>query len=102
MAKEKMHKVIPETYPNKSVEAKVKVYPTFRLGDDDLPELKDWEVGKKYVLVMEVEMKSKQQGNEWNDSSTDKQIRASFKITNVGVETDDDYESEYANRMSKK
>lgn len=107
---EKMHKVVPETYPSMSESKKIKVYPTFRLGDDDLPELKDMEVGKKYTLVMEVEVKSKSQGSEWSEAETDKQIRASFKVLKVGCEEKDEkkkkpmsgkeFEMEYAKKRS--
>lgn len=92
---------------------KVKIYPTFRLGDDDLPELKTMEVGKKYTLVIEVEVMSKSQGNEWNQNEKDKSIRATFKAMKVGVESDDakeaktkkpstpkDFETEYAAKRS--
>ncbi len=109
-----MHKVIPETYPAYPEAKKVKVYPTFRLGDDDLPELKTMEVGKKYTLVIEVEVMSKSQGNEWNQNEKDKSIRATFKAMKVGVESDDakegkakkpttsgkDFEMEYAAKRS--
>lgn len=85
-----MHKVIPETYDSMPMK-KIKIFPTFRLGDDDLPELKTMEVGKKYTLEMEVVVKSKAQGNEWGgEAETDKTIRATFKITKVGVDTGDD------------
>lgn len=108
MAKDKMHKVIPETYPSMSESKKIKVYPTFRLGDDDLPELKTMEVGKKYTLVMEVEVKSKMQGNEWSEGETDKQIRATFKVMKVGCEemkkkpatSGKEFEMEYASKRS--
>lgn len=84
---------------------KIKIFPTFRLGDDDLPELKDMEVGKSYTLVMEVEVKSKSQGSEWSEGdTTDKTIRASFKVISVGCEVDDasgaDYETTYAKKRS--
>lgn len=85
MAKDKMHKVVPETYPSFSEQKKIKVYPTFRLGDDDLPEIKTMEVGKKYTLVMEVVVKHKAQGNEWGNED-DKQIRSTLKIMKVGCE----------------
>lgn len=101
MAKDKMHKVIPETYPSMSESKKIKVFPTFRLGDDDLPELKTMEVGKKYTLVMEVEVKSKSQGSEWSDAETDKQIRASFKVMKVGLESDDSKEGKKGTTAGK-
>lgn len=81
-----MHKVIPEVYPSYSDTKKIKVYPTLRLGDDDLPEVKDMEVGKKYTLVIEVEVTSKSQGKEYDQNSTDKSIRTSFKVVKVGCE----------------
>lgn len=110
MAKEtKMNKVIPETYNDMPMK-KVKVYPTFRLGDDDLPDLKTMEVGKKYKIEMEVEVMSKSQGNEWNQNEKDKSIRASFKVLKVGCDMDKDekkattsgkdFEMEYAKKRS--
>lgn len=111
MKKDKMHKVIPETYPSMSESKKIKIYPTFRLGDDDLPEIKDMEVGKKYTLVMEVVVKHKSQGNEWGNDESDKQIRSTLKIMKVGIESDDakekkpstskDFEMEFASKKSK-
>jgi len=111
MAKEtKMNKVIPETYPAYPEAKKVKVYPTFRLGDDDLPELKKMEVGKKYTLEIEVEVMSKSQGSEWNQNDKDKSIRATFKALKVGCDMDaddkkpttsgKDFEMEYAKKRS--
>ena len=105
--KKKLHNVKPETYPSMSENKKIKVYPTFRLGDDDLPELKEMEVGKKYHIVMEVEVKSKAQGQEWGDTD-DKQIRASFKVMKVGLKTDEkkapttakSFEMEFASKKS--
>lgn len=64
---------------------KVKYYPTFRLGDDDLPELKDMDVGKKYTLTIEVEVMSKSQGSEYDQSDNKKEIKATFKALKVGL-----------------
>jgi|SRR3990167_2890314 len=46
--------------------------PSFSINAKQMPEIKDWEVGKKYRLVIEVEQKSK---NEREDS-----LDASFEI----------------------
>lgn len=114
MAKEtKMNKVIPETYGGEMSTKKIKVYPTFRLGDDDLPNLKTMEVGKKYKIEMEVEVMSKEQGNSYNQNETDKSIRATFKVMKVGCDMDGDdkketkpttsgkdFEMEYAKKRS--
>lgn len=101
-----MHKVIPETYPSMSEEKKIKVYPTFRLGDDDLPELNEMEVGKKYTLTIEVEVMSKSQGSEWNQNDKDKSIRATFKALKVGCDKTEkkpqsrkEFEAEYAQKF---
>lgn len=103
-----MNKVKPETYPSMSESKKIKIYPTFRLGDDDLPEIKDMEVGKKYTLVMEVVVKHKAQGNEWGGED-DKQIRSTLKVMKVGLEDDEkepttskSFEMEYASKMGGK
>lgn len=102
-----MHKVVPEKMNSLSMseQKKVRIYPTFQIDDEDLPELKDWKVGEKYTLVMEVEQLSMRQGNEWQGSdSKDKKIHATFKILQVGVEDKPDltYEQEYAQRMGGK
>lgn len=105
MPKDKMHKVVPETQPSFNEMKKVKIYPTFQIDDEDLPELKDWKVGEKYTLVMEVEQLSMRQGNEWQGSDTkDKKVHATFKIISVGVEEpkEETYDEEYARRMSPK
>lgn len=100
-----MNKVIPETYSDMPIK-KVKYYPTFRLGDDDLPDLKTMEVGKKYTLVMEVEVMSKTQGNEWNQNEKDKSIKSTLKVMKVCCEkpkattSGKDFEMEYAKKRS--
>ena len=46
--------------------------PSFDVNDIQMPEIKDWEVGKKYKFIIEVEQKSK--------NETKKKIRVSFDI----------------------
>ena len=101
---EKLNKVIPETQKSFNEMRKAKIYPTFQLDDEDLPELKDWKVGEKYTVIMEVEQLSMRQGSEWQGADTkDKKTYATFKILRVGVEEEkeEDYETEYANKRSK-
>lgn len=61
--------------------------PTLRLNTDNLSDIKNWDVGKKYTLTLEVEQISKSQGNEYelsdSDSSDKGKISANFKILNV-------------------
>ena len=46
--------------------------PSFDVNDMQMPEIKDWEVGKKYKFIIEVEQKRK--------NETEKKIRVSFDI----------------------
>jgi len=62
--------------------------PTIRLTSEDIPELKDWKVGGKYSLSIEVEQTSMRQGSEYeiedsDESAKDKKISATFKIKSV-------------------
>lgn len=99
MAKE-LNKVIPETMPSYKEDRKTKIYPTFSLDSEDLPAVKDWKVGQKYMLEMEVEEISMRQGSEWQGADNkDKKVHATFKIMKVGVK-DEAYEDEYARKRS--
>lgn len=63
--------------------------PTVYLSKKDLPEIEDWEVGKKYKLVMEVEMVSRNE-NEYDNK---KDLNASFEIEKVKAKNlPDDFE----------
>ncbi len=57
--------------------------PRIEFTGQDLPEMGDWDLGKKYTLTVEVEMTSVRKGSEWNDK--DKETRGTFKVTAVGV-----------------
>ncbi len=99
-----LHTVIPEkmqSMTNAEVK-KAKIYPTFQMDSEDLPELKNWKVGEKYMLVMEVEQMAMRQGKEWQGSNEkDNKVYATFKVMKVGVE-EKDFEREYANKRSGK
>lgn len=45
--------------------------PNFYINAGQMPEIKDWEVGKKYKLVIEVEQKSKNEREDSVDASFD-------------------------------
>lgn len=99
--KKQLQKVIPETYGDYSAEKKMKIYPTFRLGDDDLSDLKEMEVGKKYKLMIEVEVMAKSQGSEWNQSDKKKEINATLKVMKVGLHKEkESFETEYARKRT--
>lgn len=104
----KLNKVVPEKMNSlsKSEASKIRIFPTFTIDNEDLPELKDWKVGEKYTLVMEVEQTSMRQGSEWQgDTSKDKnKIHATFKIVAIGVPEMEPmtYGQEYAEKMGGK
>jgi hypothetical protein len=56
-----------------------KYYPSIYLSSKDLKEIKDWEVGKNYKVVLEIKQKSKSE-------DADKAISASFDIIKIGIE----------------
>lgn len=58
--------------------------PRFDLTEDELPEIKNWTVGKKYKIVLNVEMVSQSKERDWNDE--DDKHRASFKINKASAE----------------
>jgi hypothetical protein len=59
--------------------------PTLRLTTDDLAAIKNWRVGQKYKLVVEVELTGLEQGSmyEMIGGSDDKKTRANFKVKSV-------------------
>ena len=57
--------------------------PSFNVTSEQIPEIKDWEVGEKYRLVIEVEQKSKAE----NDN---KIVDSRFEIVSYKTIEDDD------------
>lgn len=83
--------------------------PTIRFDDKQLPEIKDWEVGKEYRIVLTVKQIAKRQGEEYpgfnmdgTKKAPDKTISATFKVEDVEVEPEpeSDFETEYADKRS--
>lgn len=72
-----MKKVIPQKAGVESP-SKEKWYPSIHLSSKELPELKKWEVGKTYTLILEVKQKSK------TENMPD-EISASFDIVKIGI-----------------
>lgn len=52
--------------------------PSIHLEEDQLKEIRNWEVGGKYTLILEVEQKSMRQ-------DSNKKISASFDIMKIGT-----------------
>lgn len=62
----------------------VKYKPHLSLSSKELPQIKTWEVGKKYTLKLEVEMVSQSKGDEFSMMGGDKnQMEGRFKINSV-------------------
>ncbi len=61
--------------------------PSIRLTQKDLPAIKDWKVGGKYTIVLEVEQTSAEKGDEYSD---DKGLSARFKILKAHTDEDDE------------
>lgn len=75
--------------------------PRFTVLEDDLPEMDEWEIGKKYKIEVEVEFVAHKKGSEY-DFEEDKKNRGTFKIHRLGVlkEKEETFEQEYARRRS--
>lgn len=64
-------------------------YPEFSITEKDLPAIKEWKVGKKYSLELNVEMVSSSKGSDYDIpyGAEQKEIHnARFKIISVDSE----------------
>lgn len=62
-------------------DSKKKYYPSISLDSDALPEIRDWEVGSDYYILMKVTQKSL----NINDSAEFKRADARFDIKEIAV-----------------
>ncbi len=76
MADNKMHTLQETTM---SPDMPMRMLPSFSVTEKDLPEIKEWKVGKKYKLEIEVEMVSMSK-NEYGKSP----MEARLKIHKIG------------------
>jgi len=76
----KLTKIKPESWNDEMPMGKTH-YPYLNLDSDEVPEVKDWEVGKTYQIVLEVKQTSKSQNKEKKDVVTG----ASFDIVAYGI-----------------
>lgn len=66
-------------------------HPNFSVNGKQIPEIKDWKVGEKYTIVIEVEMKRMSA----YDNGTKKTTDASFDVTAYAViDQDEDMSDE--------
>lgn len=66
--------------------------PSITVTEKDLPEIKKWEVGKKYKLEIEVEMVRHSQGDEYGygEGDSTKKHEARLRITKISAEKNSD------------
>lgn len=66
-------------------EAKPQKIPvTFRVDDNELPEIKEWKVGGKYKLMMDVEQIESSKGEEYGPmEGKGKKMYGRFKVTSM-------------------
>ena len=63
-----------------------KSLPSFSVDEKQMPEIKEWKIGQRYMIEVEVEM-TRISKNEWREGEP---INASLKIIKVGVDTEDE------------
>lgn len=67
-----------------------KILPKISFHGVELPEIEDWEIGKKYRLVVEAELVAVRKGSEYEFEDEDKRTKGTFKVHQVGVEPKDE------------
>lgn len=93
--KDKIQKVQIVNQPVKTthgMDEKPHKYPSFvSLDSEDLPAIKDWSVGKKYTIIIEIEQVSMSKDEDEygpisvNGDNKKHSLKARFKILNVKV-----------------
>lgn len=82
--------------------------PTLYVSDKDLPQIKDWEVGEEYELIIKVKQRS---FNEMQNRDGTKTISSELEVTDFVVPEMEDQDismmdneefSDYSTKMRKK
>lgn len=72
--------------------------PEFSITEKELPAIKDWKVGTKYSMELEVEMVTASKGSDMDTMMGEKSVHsARFKILSVDSEPEGEEESESEN-----
>jgi hypothetical protein len=77
---------------------------TLSLSEKQLPAIKDWKIGKKYRIELEVTMKEIGKGPDWSgfdgpvspDKKPKEIVTARFDVDSTFTDDDEDYEKQYA------
>ena len=78
-----MHKIKGESMMGHPVDTTM--LPSFSVTTKDLPEAKDWKVGNKYVVKMEIILTSQSRHN-YDFPDMNKDTRCGFDIVKIGLE----------------
>src|SRR3990167_5073488 len=73
--------------------------PQFSINADEFPDIKDWSVGKKYPVVIEVEMTGSRIGEYGEDKG---KLTGEFKICGIASETKEKSDDEFPESMRMK
>lgn len=88
-----------------------KIFPTISLTTDQLPEMKNWDIGKQYRIMITVEMTGVRKAEKFDlphadvaegDMQNNNGTVGTFEIKDMQDETTDPvgtFEQEYANKM---
>ena len=68
--------------------------PSFYVGDKQIPEIRKWKVGQKYILMVEVEMKSFE---DRSIADKPKEMNASASFDILAYKPMDDEDEDYEN-----
>lgn len=84
-----MHKTQGESMMGRPLVEGAAILPSFSITTKDLPEAKDWKVGKKYTIKMNVTLTG--QNKLFVDPLTPsaKDLRCNFEINSVGEDSPD-------------
>lgn len=84
-------KMVKDEFSSSKAKREVDPRPEFSITADALPAIKDWSVGKKYMVEMEVEMT----GSRIEDYGDDKgKLKGQFKISGIMPEEAGEKEKE--------
>jgi len=77
-----MRKIEPKQYGPMEVERAREEYPTLHLDLKHIPEAKDWKIGEKYQITLDIQMASLDIRNEKQGNG---EGYAGFDITGIGI-----------------
>ena len=94
----KMKKIKVSEHHDMAMPSMAHYPPSFSVDSTQMPEIKDWEVGAKYKLMIEVEQKTKEE-TEQSTSSRFDIVAYHYKPEKTMEEMSDDEFREYSNHV---